>query len=78
MTLDGTMMAVTVETSGRFEFGPPRVLFRTDADVQRQLSSGRRYAVTKDGKRFLVIRGSAESRLAPVTVITNWPATIRK
>jgi Tol biopolymer transport system component len=78
MTPDGTMMGVTVETSGRSDFGAPQVLFRTDADVQRQLSSGRRYAVTKDGKRFLVIRGSAESRLAPLTVITNWPATIRK
>jgi Tol biopolymer transport system component len=78
MTPDGTMMAVTVETSVRFEFGSPRVLFPTGADTQLQFTLGRRYAVTKDGKRFLVIRGSAESRLAPVTVITNWPATIRK
>ena len=76
LTPDGTVMAVTIESSRGFEAGVPRALFRTGTDSPQ--NSGRQYAVTKDGKRFLVIAGTAESRIAPMTVITNWPATNRK
>jgi serine/threonine protein kinase len=36
------------------------------------------YAVTKDGKRFLVNARPAEISGLPLTVVVNWPATIQK
>jgi hypothetical protein len=36
------------------------------------------YAVTKDGKRFLVNARPQQSSVTPVTVIVNWTATIQK
>jgi len=36
------------------------------------------YAVTKDGKRFLVNARPAEISAEPLTVVVNWPATIQK
>ncbi len=74
---DGTLLAVTIESTRAFEAGVPRTLFRTSTDAP-QFNSGRQYAVAKDGKRFLMISRAEESRVAPMTVIVNWPATIRK
>jgi hypothetical protein len=37
------------------------------------------YAVTKDGKRFLVnARPQQSSSVAPLTVVVNWTAAIQK
>jgi hypothetical protein len=38
----------------------------------------RSFAVTKDGKRFLVSATPAQSRATPLTVVLNWTATIQK
>jgi hypothetical protein len=40
--------------------------------------ANQRYAVTKDGKRFLVSATPQQSRVAPITVVLNWTATIQK
>jgi hypothetical protein len=36
------------------------------------------YAVAADGKRFLVNTGGRETAEAPVTVVTNWAAAVKK
>ena len=48
---DGTMMAVPIEATRHFDAGVPQRPVRTD--VVRS-GVGRQYAVTKDGKRFLI------------------------
>jgi Tol biopolymer transport system component len=76
---DGKLMAVEVKTSPRFEAGIPKALFTVPAGfVVSSLSF--RYAVARDGKRFLIniLALSEGPDTAPVTVIMNWTAGLKK
>jgi Tol biopolymer transport system component/tRNA A-37 threonylcarbamoyl transferase component Bud32 len=65
-------MAVDVKANGAaFEAGVPRQLFET--------ASGNGWDVTPDGKNFLVAAPQAQqSNQAPITVVLNWPAQLKK
>jgi len=69
---DRKMMAVEVKAGAAFEAGAPTPLFDTGIGIP--LDS---YAVTSDGKRFLmrVAEGSGSS---PATVVLNWTAGIKR
>jgi eukaryotic-like serine/threonine-protein kinase len=70
------LMSVDVTTSGpNFEQGIPRTLFDVDVDVY---NAPNRYAVSKDGKRFLVNWAAEGSRRYPITVVVNWTAELGK
>jgi eukaryotic-like serine/threonine-protein kinase len=71
--LNGTAMAVDVSTSGVFQAGVPRALFKVPADVLF-------WDVSPDGKRFLMAAPSAASPGAqtPFTVVLNWPSLLKK
>jgi serine/threonine protein kinase len=70
------LMAVDVKTSGpTFEQGIPQVLFDVDVDVY---NAPNRYAVSKDGTRFLVNWAAEGSRRYPITVVVNWIAELGK
>jgi Tol biopolymer transport system component len=69
---DGTLMAVAINTNGSFQFGTPRALF----SIASPSFTGRSYAVTKDGKKFLVAVPQSASAAAPLTVLVNWSAAI--
>jgi hypothetical protein len=71
------MMAVPIDASGAFVAGVPQALFPTHRDQSRFIES-RMYAVTKDGKRFLLPARTRPSSAAPVTVVVNWTAAIQK
>jgi eukaryotic-like serine/threonine-protein kinase len=71
---DGTMMAVPIDATGQFDAGVPQALFPTDTLTIVSPT----YAVTKDGKRFLVNARPQQSSVAPLTVVVNWPAAIQK
>jgi dipeptidyl aminopeptidase/acylaminoacyl peptidase len=76
---DGTMMAVPIPATGQFTAGVPQALFPTGAPIG--ISGGRltqTYAVTNDGKRFLVNARPQQSSVAPLTVVLNWTAAIQK
>ena len=72
---DGTMMAVPIDATGQFDAGVPQALFPTGA---RAIQHQPVYAVTKDGKRFLVNARPQQSSVAPLTVVVNWTAAIQK
>ena len=72
---DGTLMAVPVNTADQFAVGVPQGLFQTGSIARAFLN--RTYAVSKDGKRFLVSARTQQSS-APLTVVLDWTATIRK
>jgi serine/threonine protein kinase/Tol biopolymer transport system component len=72
-TEDGKMMAVTVKTAGGFEAAAPHMLFQSSTDPLYP-NLGIAYAVTADGQRFLVNTAMDESRVSPITIITNWTA----
>jgi hypothetical protein len=52
----------------------PQALFSADALTSNSLT----YAVTWDGKRFLVKARPQQSSVAPLTVVVNWTAAIQK
>jgi hypothetical protein len=70
------MMAAAIGASGQVE-GVPQALFPAIPRYGLALGTSQ-YAVTKDGKRFLVHSRPQETATAPLTVVINWPATIQK
>jgi eukaryotic-like serine/threonine-protein kinase len=70
---DGMAMAVDVNTSGVFQAGVPKALFKVPAgEVYWDVSS--------NGKRFLMAAPSAASSSAPprFTVVLNWTSLMKK
>jgi hypothetical protein len=71
---DGTLMAAEVSAAPAFRPGIPQPLFETR--IQDLLE---RYAVSRDGKRFLVPMPVEETEGArPLTVIQNWLAGAKR
>jgi len=73
--LGGTMMSVPVSTSGVFQAGIPKPLFKVPAGVYL-------WDVSSDGKRFIMAAPSAGSSVPPpspkYTVVLNWPSLLKK
>ena len=57
------------------ETGPVRKLFETSLNPSSQVHF---YAVTRDGKRFLIREGVGSERTPnePLYIVTNWPSLI--
>ncbi len=68
-------MAVDIKVAGNtLVAGVPHILF-----PQRHITFIRnRYAVTRDGQRFLVIVPEDEGPPPPPVVVMNWPALLKK
>jgi eukaryotic-like serine/threonine-protein kinase len=69
----GMMMTVPVSTTGVFQAGVPKALFKVPPEVLF-------YDVSSDGKRFLMAAPSAANTSAqpPFTVVQNWQAGLKK
>jgi eukaryotic-like serine/threonine-protein kinase len=73
IALDGRLMAVPIrlDTAGRaFEAGVPVPLFATHVGGAIQVTTEQQYAVSPDGRRFLMST-IAETRTPPITVVLN-------
>ena len=72
---DNRLMAVAVGAGGGFAAGVARPLFAV-----RVLGSEMRnhYAVSRDGRRFLVNTTTEEEAPRPIVVVVNWPAVARR
>jgi Tol biopolymer transport system component len=71
----GQMMATEVSLSkGELEVG------RTTGPIfgGMVLGLGNRYDVTADGKRFIALVAPEQGSTAPLTLVQNWPALLRK
>jgi len=78
---DSKMMAVEVSTSPVFKVGIPRPLFQAPIWGGGTFHNVARYDVTADGKRFLinsVTADAATSAPAPITIVLNWTALLKK
>jgi Tol biopolymer transport system component/predicted Ser/Thr protein kinase len=72
---DKKLMAVAVGEGP--SFGIPRVLFQTR--VPTGVTATRtHYVPSRDGKRFLINTQSVDTPSTPITVVTNWAATLKK
>jgi len=70
------VMAVPINVvDGAFEAGTPVRLFQTRISGTNAVNF--QYSVTRDGQRFLVTT-QAQGVERPVTLITNWLATVKK
>lgn len=70
------LMAIDVSTTGQnFQFGPPKPLFdmRLETDSRRS-----RYQVAANGQKFLVNVPLEPAQSAPITVVTNWTAELKR
>jgi hypothetical protein len=77
----GVLMAADVRVSGSaLEIGTPKMLFHTE--ILGGLGSGAntawRYAVSKDGQRFLINSTMEQTTSSPITVVTNWIEGLKK
>jgi serine/threonine protein kinase/Tol biopolymer transport system component len=74
---DRKMMAVEVKGEGAtFEPAVPKVLF--DMRVRTFTDPQARFAVTADGQKFLVNNTIGETASAPIAVVLNWTAGLKR
>ena len=73
---DGRLMAVDVKAGSTFAAGAPRALFR--APVTGVNVYINQYTVSPDGQRFLIDSGQRNTPIAPITVLVNWTALVRR
>jgi len=74
---DNTVMAVGVrERKTTVEFGKPRPLFKAPIAVLPARQPSWTWDVSPDGERFLLILAKDDD--APLTLVTNWQADLKK
>jgi eukaryotic-like serine/threonine-protein kinase len=73
---DKKIMSVTIDTSSTFEASVPNVLFQTQ--IAPPIEARNQYEVTRDGQRFLVNTPLKEIATAPIHVVVNWSASLKK
>ena len=72
---DGRLMAVSINTVAGFAAGVPAALFNTHLALSTATSQ---YAPSADGQRFLLITQEGNEALAPLTVVLNWNAEMKR
>jgi hypothetical protein len=71
---DGKLMAAPIRSGESFETGAAVSLFEFRAGTLTVIAP---YAVSRDGQRFL-INAAVEEPNAPLTVVVNWAAGMKK
>ena len=69
-------MAVDVESTPAFRLGVPKPLFQTRLNMLA--GPTRRFGVSADGQRFLMHVPLGSEAVAPITVIVNWQAALKR
>ena len=71
-------MAAEVKMGPAFESGAPKALFQVQLSPVGGFVNSFRYDVATDGKRFLVNTAGDASAGAPITVVVNWQAAVKR
>jgi dipeptidyl aminopeptidase/acylaminoacyl peptidase len=75
LTLDGKMMAATIDENGGFRVGVPAPLFDSHIQV---IAATSLYEVSADGQRFLLDVPERAGGSEPLTVVLNWNAELKR
>jgi dipeptidyl aminopeptidase/acylaminoacyl peptidase len=75
---DRTLMAVAVKAEAGFQASLPVALFATRTQTVAIGSSRAHYAVANDGQRFLVNSILDRANFAPIQVVLNWTAAVKR
>ncbi|MBI4479181.1 MAG: protein kinase [Acidobacteria bacterium] len=79
LTEDGKLMVVPVRAGASFEAGTPALLFQTKTyGLGPSGTFSQQYDVTADGQRFLINTDLSDVLVAPITVVLNWTAGLKK
>jgi Tol biopolymer transport system component len=79
LSLENDVMAAAVTASpAGFQVGAIRKLFRIPAATRRVRLDGYPYAVSPDGRKFLVNLMLDETAPPAITLLANWPAIVSK
>jgi len=78
MSPDSRLMAVDVELGPTFRAGVPKPLFEVPGWAGTPTGGAGRYAVSRDGKRFLFSVLSIATESYPIAVVLNWTAALKK
>jgi Tol biopolymer transport system component len=73
---DRRLMAVPITVGAALTPGPPAVLFETHL-LDTTLTSSSQYDVAPDGQRFLM-NVAKQTAAVPVTVVLNWPSSLKR
>ena len=73
-------MAATIQGVGQtFEVGATVALFQTQIPGSGSIARVKQpYAVTPDGRRFLINVTADEATTSPITIVTNWTRALKK
>lgn len=74
LTIDNKLMAAANGDGSAFEVGAVRSSF----DMRPGGPARYAYDVSPDGQRFLVNPFREETAAAPITLVVNWPAALKK
>ena len=74
VTDEAKIMSVEIKSEGAFDSVVTKQLFQ--ADIRR--AAGYPYAVAPDGSRFLINTPAEASNPAPMSLVLNWPATVKR
>jgi hypothetical protein len=66
VSTSGKVMRVAIDTAGTFTHSQPQPMF----EVRMPPMSP--FAISQDGKRFLVLNGIEPDVTTPITVVVNW------
>lgn len=72
LSLDGTLMSIPVHTGRALELGTPKVLFTTELRPTPIQTIMNQYAVSQDGRRFLLNTRIKEGSPATITAVSGW------
>jgi hypothetical protein len=77
VSADKKIMAVEVKGEGTtFERGVPKALF--DLRIPNFFDIRARFAVTADGQKFLINNFVGDNSSAPIAIVLNWTADLKK
>jgi eukaryotic-like serine/threonine-protein kinase len=74
---DGVRAVDVKPSSGRFDSGPERRILSAPVPAAG-LGTRTTYAVTRDGQKFLVNTWNTTMAATPLTLVVNWPETVKK
>jgi len=78
LSSDYKMMAAPVTMGANFDAGVPAALFQATPRQPVSTNDQFAYDVSRDGQRFLIITQVKQTETAPMSIILNWTAKLKK
>jgi hypothetical protein len=75
---EGVVVSVDVGAGPAFQASAPRKLFQMPLELLTNPSPGTQADATRDGQRLLMAMPVQENAQRELSVVLNWPASVRK